>query len=640
MTTTNEEEKAEEEKTTVPQQQQYQQQQPQQQQQQQRPKNLNDVITAVALQALISHQNNANNNNQQYYDQHTSYYTSTSIPTPNTTMSTTIQQLSSILYEKFISTCKHILRLLFIIICMLFISTILYVILYNNIIPRENSITKPIFFDYNNHFCYDEKEVIRDEEKREKGEKGGGAGNNINDQQHQQHQQHQQKLCPPTAIIDLSSVHTQWKAHYSQIAPQPLSTINSLSTIPPTTSSSSISKGIPYYIHLKLTLPESQINQHIGVFMVEMKIKNSKNVILATSNRPVLLTYYSDYISYWKKFIGLLFYVIGLRTEYQVLSVYCFDHFLHGGNNSSNRNNMDTMAGSNESSNNNNSEKSSDNEEDNEEDYYMSSIEIRLITPSANVNSLYPSSTMTTTYHSPSYHQHQHQYQHYPQHTFTTSTMITPTSLQISKAELQIGKELNKVQFVMKEWFYTCALCFILLSMIGQVIIYYLYRFLVWVIERLGRGSSDNNIGDEKYVNIYNHDDDSSSVDYVILDNDEGVNDFRTNANNDNNDFHDTSSEQWIPFADEINLKNSNETPDHISVDESEVKDDSIDEASRNKSFSPQREKIAAPSPKRKARKISKDKRKTMVKMTNLEREKVDRIMKGDLAPYEIFTGK
>ena len=29
-----------------------------------------------------------------------------------------------------------------------------------------------------------------------------------------------------------------------------------------------------------------------------------------------------------------------------------------------------------------------------------------------------------------------------------------------------------------------------------------------------------------------------------------------------------------------------------------------------------------------------------MVKMTNLEREKVDRIMKGDLAPYEIFTGK
>ena len=637
MTTTNEEEKAEEEKTTVPQQQ-YQQQQPQQQQQQQRPKNLNDVITAVALQALISHQNNANNNNQQYYDQHTSYYTSTSIPTP-TTMSTTIQQLSSILYEKFISTCKHILRLLFIIICMLFISTILYVILYNNIIPRENSITKPIFFDYNNHFCYDEKEVIRDEGKGEKGEKGGGAGNNINDQQHQQHQQHQQKLCPPTAIIDLSSVHTQWKAHYSQIAPQPLSTTNSLSTIPPpqitSSSSSSISKGIPYYIHLKLTLPESQINQHIGVFMVEMKIKNSKNVILATSNRPVLLTYYSDYITYWKKFIGLLFYVIGLRTEYQVLSVYCFDHFLHGGSNSSNRDNIDTMA---ESNNHNNDDSSNNNNSDNEEDYYMSSIEIRLITPSANVNSLYPSSTMTTTYHSPSYHQHQ--YQHYPQHTFTTSTMITPTSLQISKAELQIGKELNKVQFVMKEWFYTCALCFILLSMIGQVIIYYLYRFLVWVIDRMGRGSSDNNNGDEKYVNIYNHDDDSSSVDYVILDNDEGVNDFRTNANNDNNDFHDTSSEQWIPFADEINLKNSNETPDHISVDESEVKDDSIDEASRNKSFSPQREKIAAPSPKRKARKISKDKRKTMVKMTNLEREKVDRIMKGDLAPYEIFTGK
>eukprot|EP00551_Chaetoceros_affinis_P012735 CAMPEP_0203667288 /NCGR_PEP_ID=MMETSP0090-20130426/4158_1 /ASSEMBLY_ACC=CAM_ASM_001088 /TAXON_ID=426623 /ORGANISM="Chaetoceros affinis, Strain CCMP159" /LENGTH=404 /DNA_ID=CAMNT_0050531407 /DNA_START=121 /DNA_END=1335 /DNA_ORIENTATION=+ len=213
----------------------------------------------------------------------------------------------SFLHDRLVPFIKRILHFVMLITAMLCTSIGTYIVLYKLIVP-DNFISRPIFFDYNYQHC-----------------------NNQHLNQNEQNQAHANAHAneplyssfssagPPTAIVDLLSLHTQWKPHIPNIAPQSQS------------NAKIKTKTKPYYINIQLALPESLTNQQIGVFMVETFIKNSNYDTIASSKRPVMLPYQSFYISQWKKFIYLALYILNIKDENQFVTVHCFDHFMNGG---------------------------------------------------------------------------------------------------------------------------------------------------------------------------------------------------------------------------------------------------------------------------------------------------------------------
>jgi len=117
----------------------------------------------------------------------------------------------------------------------------------------------------------------------------------------------------PFAKIDFLTEYTQWE-------PTNLTKASS-------TSKKLLKTGQKYTIIAEFVMPESEANQALGVFMVDLALKTPKDELLAVSHRPALLQYRSPVANFLEKLFLWPFFSIGLLHERQTLQVFCFDSF-------------------------------------------------------------------------------------------------------------------------------------------------------------------------------------------------------------------------------------------------------------------------------------------------------------------------
>ena len=297
-------------------------------------------------------------------------------------------------------------------------SMAMYAIFYCLVMP-EHYATEPIFFDYNYKSC-------------------GSA------------------ICPPTALIDLVSLNTQWQAHVPDVIHFPEGKYGQqvghhegqgsddidIDAADCKMNHQSANRILQpkqtYFFQVALTLPESSKNRDIGMFMIESVLKSKvqkatnrnsfdaeANLIengelhvqeqeqelktLATSSRPAMLPYQSTYVSSVKKSFIMIPLILEAVPEARTVVIECFDHFRES------------------------------------TEYPMNYVEIRLVIPrnSYGIN-----------------------------HSGMGNGNELLENVQVWKAELRIGKELNRIQRLMKEWFYTSACLGIIFFVCLQIIMW------------------------------------------------------------------------------------------------------------------------------------------------------------------------
>lgn len=234
----------------------------------------------------------------------------------------------------------------------------------------------------------------------------------------------------PTALVDLLARYSQWYPYVSDVIPP---------SSPPyyLKNERLLQKNKQYFIDLVLELPESTSNVNVGIFMAQVDLY-SDGTKLATSRRPTHLPYESLFAHYLKRisflvlipFIGILF-VPGILflPESKVVTVPCFHHFVES------------------------------------EHMPLEFVKVQLMNVNNNVI-LSPAHNYDTSFHSSSSQQHFSHYQ---------------SQIQVLSGEIHIGKELNSVQRIMKEWFYTCAFCCTFFFMIIETI---LFKMIAHKIDR------------------------------------------------------------------------------------------------------------------------------------------------------------
>mmetsp|Transcript_18284 Transcript_18284/g.20842 ORF Transcript_18284/g.20842 Transcript_18284/m.20842 type:complete len:694 (+) Transcript_18284:557-2638(+) len=642
--------------------------------------NLTEVFTNAAITALLAHAHHTHthqNQNFHYNNETYEYANINDIPVRGVPRFYNQQGFIS---RRIVPFFKWIIYIMIIGTIMFFISIGTYIVFYNMIIP-ENYVTKPIFFDYNYQGCTSTSASTSASTLTP-----NHMHPNKNRDPKSKRKTDTTKLrtsssCPPTASIDLKAQHTQWEAYTPNVAPLQQSMSKSSFTSSSSTSSSAssasspfLSNNIPkpYFIDIELTLPESPINHQIGMFMIEKTIFNKNKKMIASSKRPVIIPYQSSYIYKWKHTFWIVFHLFFLWEERQIVNVNLFDHFYnHGHGHDVTSTGTSFVYTRNETQRKEERGEAEDEEDivndndDNEDDYQMSFVEIRVIVPS------------TTTLATNAGHKSSPQWS-----SSSSSSTLSSHMIQISKAELHIGKELNLMQYTMKHWFYTCATCFILITMIGQTILYYSLRFMMLLL--FSRKKKRNFNGVYEYAYEYDdqcdHHDFGSQVVYSYrnddiiseLDDDCNAHDHAHEHEHSSNYVYkeddNDSSEQWVACDNGISnvsrnsmtngLENESSVEETTTYTKNEAKDtdtksickqNGVDEccdgknltnenSQDNLSNSSSQQKKRKRRRKKKKKKISTTKDEIKVTMSNEERIKVEKVMKGDVTPYEIFT--
>ncbi len=500
---------------------------------------------------------------------------------------------------------RQAVRYTFLAIFLLMTSTVMYALAYLAIMP-ENHVTEPIFFDYNYKGC-------------------------------------NAAYCPPTALIDLASIHTQWQAHHSDVVhhvnegvtSNDVETCLDDSCINVTVTDNEKLQNIPrvmipnksYFIQVALTLPESEFNQKLGMFMIEVRLRSKiKNVspggdgydikeqwvqsskLLAKSSRPAMLPFQSVYVSSVKKSFIMLPLILGAIPEARTIIIDCFDFFKESF------------------------------------DYPMTLVEVRLVVPTH----------------------------------LRGDNVALFQNVQIWNAELRIGKELNRLQWFMQKWFYTAAIAGIFLFALIQIVTYLGFKLWVRVFGSFVKSPAGDNAsqGDHRYrygMHEYTEDEHDNFSDDPSKWNFEASSKSSKDTkiyDNVRPDFfeEDDSSDQWIPtnFGDNYYDKT---TPDQSMDDETKVSgihettsassstyqqgkrherefESNQDEKNGNMKKSKRKKKK-----KKKKKKLSCDKSElrgiadgnsngNANHIEEAERIAAARVMIGDFQPYEIFTGK
>lgn len=86
--------------------------------------------------------------------------------------------------------------------------------------------------------------------------------------------------------------------------------------------------GQPYYINIRLELPETPRNLDLGVFMVCVDMKDKENLLKSHACRSTMLRYRSPVLRLVRTVIYLPFYVLGLREEKQKVDVEMFANYV------------------------------------------------------------------------------------------------------------------------------------------------------------------------------------------------------------------------------------------------------------------------------------------------------------------------
>lgn len=345
------------------------------------------------------------------------------------------------------------------------------------------------------------------------------------------------RVCPATAVVDLVSPNTQWKAHIPDVisddndwmehtihgvafdSDEEGGDVDGEDDDDRHSSTNWYSKRIlvpkkSYFVQVALTLPESTNNRDVGMFMVEMDLKSQNkqsynnylhsstfNVtnsrmrqpfkLLASSSRPAMLPYQSTYVSLVKKTFIMIPLILGAIPEARTVIVECFDRFRES------------------------------------ESYPMNLVEIRLIIP-------YQPVLLSNN------HDNVMEWKH----------------VQIWKAELRIGKELNHIQCLMREWFYSFAFMGIGFIMGLQMVLWFTCK-LAWDRKRTisvtkSNGSDRAGVRDNRHRNRngrnmgHEKDDDFDNLSFssassvnvkIIIDDDDDDHDednYNFNVDNDN----------------------------------------------------------------------------------------------------------
>jgi hypothetical protein len=88
-----------------------------------------------------------------------------------------------------------------------------------------------------------------------------------------------------------------------------------------------LSPGQRYFFELVLTLPESDINKQLGVFMVKVELLSADRSLLATSKQPSMLPYESSIVTIFRKTMLILPLAFGVISETRTVTLLSFDHY-------------------------------------------------------------------------------------------------------------------------------------------------------------------------------------------------------------------------------------------------------------------------------------------------------------------------
>lgn len=88
----------------------------------------------------------------------------------------------------------------------------------------------------------------------------------------------------------------------------------------------------PYYINLKLELPETPRNLDLGIFMVCIDMKDKENSLKSHACRSTMLRYNSPLLGKIKKFFFLPFYLLNFREEKQDLNIEMYSKYIDSTN--------------------------------------------------------------------------------------------------------------------------------------------------------------------------------------------------------------------------------------------------------------------------------------------------------------------
>lgn len=88
-----------------------------------------------------------------------------------------------------------------------------------------------------------------------------------------------------------------------------------------------LTRGQPYRIILDLEMPESNVNQKLGMFMVKLSIHSEKGRLLNSAFRSALFVYKSPMIQSIYTLLFSPFLLTGTLSEKQVLSVSLFENY-------------------------------------------------------------------------------------------------------------------------------------------------------------------------------------------------------------------------------------------------------------------------------------------------------------------------
>ncbi|KAL9180085.1 hypothetical protein ACHAXT_008055 [Thalassiosira profunda] len=89
-----------------------------------------------------------------------------------------------------------------------------------------------------------------------------------------------------------------------------------------------LDSGQRYFFELTLTLPESEVNRQLGVFMVSVGLRSDDWALLASSKQHSMLPYESALVSLFRKTMLLLPLASGLLSETRDIDLLCFDNYV------------------------------------------------------------------------------------------------------------------------------------------------------------------------------------------------------------------------------------------------------------------------------------------------------------------------
>mmetsp|Transcript_16757 Transcript_16757/g.36464 ORF Transcript_16757/g.36464 Transcript_16757/m.36464 type:complete len:728 (+) Transcript_16757:96-2279(+) len=318
-------------------------------------------------------------------------------------------------------------------------SVLSYCVIYQLSMPRL-AIRLPIYFDYNfvperhksgaygkriDRVCGNDNvdsnafECARRTEGRE-------TSSHMNDKDTPQNEQRQvstirnvqqHPFVPPTAVVDLQMQHTQWHAYDDSILPS--SSLNLPNHI--------IKPRRRYFVDIALTLPESDLNRRVGMFMLEVDLLASDGTMLASSGRPTMLPHESSLVGVARKLVLMGPILIGAVAEARTVVLEPFDSYVESA------------------------------------DKPLAAMIVRLVVPNSVAQHRYSRSWSSDV----------------------GGRSFDYLPIQVQRGEVRIGKELNWVQRIMKEWFYSCGL--VAVSMLSIIYAIWFLIIRAWFQQQMRR---------------------------------------------------------------------------------------------------------------------------------------------------------